>query len=272
MVAYILAASELAPGTDRKRLAAASAVIMLAASLPISFGGWGIRELGAVLALGTIGLPAEKALIVAVLIGMMSMLAPAAIFVGTFALSTPMSKTGRPRTPTVEVDFRAVMAWLLPLAVATTVFFQVQVPVGNGTKLNVNLADPFAICGGILFVLAVVRSGHWPKWRLDNFNGYFLAATIVMTAGLLIGWHSFGWTAWAFTSKYLGWFVLLGYAATGALLVSTGGTEGETVLIRTFLGAGVAIALVEIALVVLKSFGTPIDDAVSAVRDQRHGR
>ena len=83
MAAYVAAAHALAPAVPLLDLAAATAVVMLAAALPISLGGWGVRELSAVAALGAVGVPIDAALIVAILIGVTSLLV-----VGAFALSS----------------------------------------------------------------------------------------------------------------------------------------------------------------------------------------
>ncbi len=62
-----------------------------------------------------------------------------------------------------------------------------------------------------------------------------------MTAALAVGWVSIGWTAWAFTSKYVGWFVLLAYGVTEALLVPKVGEAGRRILLLTFVSAGAAV-------------------------------
>ena len=106
----------------------------------------------------------------------------------------------------------------------------------------------------------------WPSWRLQGLNEQIVLATLIMTVGLLIGWMSFGLTAWAFTSKYLGWFVLLSYGATGALIVGVAGQTGCIVLLRTFIAAGVAICAVEIALLEMRYMGLPIDINLAPLR------
>jgi uncharacterized membrane protein YbhN (UPF0104 family) len=73
LAAYVALASDLAPHIGLAALAAASCIVMLAASLPVSFGGWGLRELSAVVALQAIGLSSASALLVALLIGFLSL-------------------------------------------------------------------------------------------------------------------------------------------------------------------------------------------------------
>jgi hypothetical protein len=128
------------------------------------------------------------------------------------------------------------------------------------------LADPLAITAGSLFVLTAIAQRRWPDWRPPGLNGDAITATFAIMIALLVGWASFGWTAWAFTSKFLGWFVLLGYAATGALLVTKAPRIGSHALLRTFAAAGAAVALVEIGLAELKSLGFPILESISPVR------
>ena len=60
--AYVVGAHSLAPDIAIVELVAASVVVTFVASLPISFAGWGVRELSAVLALGAIGVRSEAAL------------------------------------------------------------------------------------------------------------------------------------------------------------------------------------------------------------------
>jgi uncharacterized membrane protein YbhN (UPF0104 family) len=72
LAAFVVAGHALAPHIDYSSLAAAATVIMFAASLPISFGGWGLREMSAVVALQAVGLPSASALLLALLIGMLS--------------------------------------------------------------------------------------------------------------------------------------------------------------------------------------------------------
>ncbi len=54
-----------------------------------------------------------------------------------------------------------------------------------------------------------------------------------MLVAFLIGWAHFGITEWATTNRLLGWFVLLGYGATGALIVVQGRAAGFKTRLRT---------------------------------------
>jgi uncharacterized membrane protein YbhN (UPF0104 family) len=70
--AFVLAGKGLAPEAGWMDLLAAAALTSFAASVPISIGGWGVRELTAIFAFGQFGVPASSALAVSVLIGLAS--------------------------------------------------------------------------------------------------------------------------------------------------------------------------------------------------------
>jgi len=265
MAAYVSAAHAVAPAVPLIDLAAASAVVMLAASLPISLAGWGVRELSAILALGVVGVPNDAALMVAILIGVTSLLV-----IGAFAVSSLWSP---PNTVQISgdkagpaVDYGMVLAWVVPLLAATSVFFQLYIPVGKG-ELNVNLADPLAIVGGALFVVsAVAYARQWPAWRLSWFNTHILAITAVLAVALLHGAAAFGWTTWALTNRFVGWFILLGYGATGALIANRGDHDGVTILLRTFSAVACSIITLELFLVILSTFGIELPHEVLFLR------
>lgn len=236
MGAYVIAARAIAPQIPLADLAAASTLVMFAASIPISFAGWGVRELSAVAALSAIGVPKEGALLVALLIGTVSLLA-------AFVL-TAVSMVGRPRkikpaTAPIQVDQTSahdlLLPQIIPVVTAILIFFQVNLPT-QSTLINVNLADPILILGGLISLFAMSQ-GRFPLWRISGVNLHFIACTLVMTLGLLIGAHSIGWTEWALTNKYLGWFVLMATAFTGAMTASIGLEK----VLRTFVVAGCAV-------------------------------
>jgi hypothetical protein len=253
--AYVIAAHTLSPQTSIYNLIAASAIVMFATSVPISLAGWGMREMSAVVGLGAIGVPAHSALTAAVMIGIGSL-----IVVGMFAaISLPEFRAGRqpPRPSTAQtIDYYRVLEWVLPLGAATLVLFQIYVPVQSGL-LNVNLADPLAILGGVLFIIRYC----WPRrpaWRVAHVNLAAVLATLVLGLALLLGAERFGWTTWAVTNRFLGWFVLLAYATTGALIVRDAQKEGFRLLLLTFAGATAAIAGIETILILLTNVGISV--------------
>ena len=263
MVAYVAAARALSPQTSIPDLIAASVIVMFAASVPISLAGWGVREMSALVALGAIGVAPHAALMAAVLIGVGSMLSMGLIA----AMSLPGS-TGKKQLGAADgegsIDYYRALAWALPLTVATLVLFQVYVPIQSGV-LNVNLADPLAILSGVIFILAVARTGL-PRWRVTYINSAIMAATLVLTISLFIGAHRFGWTEWAIVNRFCGWFLLLAYGATGALIVSHGRKEALAIFALTFVGATTAVAALELVFIILANLGFRVPIVIGRVQ------
>jgi uncharacterized membrane protein YbhN (UPF0104 family) len=234
--AYVVAAMALAPGANIGDLAAASFVIMFAASLPISLSGWGVRELSAVFVLKAIGIPPATAVAVAVSVGTLSLLVIAAIAVFSLALPKRPVATAPAFPPRREApDIAAALAWLVPLLVATLIVIQIKAPTASGL-LNFNPADPFAVIGTALFVHAIHKNGA-PAWRVSKLPWHVAIMTAAIVLSFLIGVLSFGLTDWAMFNRLLGWFVLLAYASTGALIVQAAGATGASICLKTFVGA-----------------------------------
>lgn len=246
MVAYMLAAHSLAPNIPALSLFGATLVVMFAASIPISFAGWGVRELSAVVALGAIGLDPAQAVLTAVIVGLGSMLAAGICA----AITLPATMADRPSFAVAieRTDYAAWLALAVPVAVAIAVPFQVYLPI-SGSIVNANLADPLALIGAALFVLRQVSARRFPVWR-HKFLGVAVAVmTGIIVLSLLIGFAHFGVTTWALMNRFVGWFLLLAYVATGALVVSVHGERGIFYVAGGFVGAVAAIGGAELLLV-----------------------
>jgi len=255
MVAYLLAAHVLSPQTPIAGLIATSAIVMFAASVPISLAGWGVREMSAVVALGAIGVAPQNALLAAVTVGTLSMLSMVVLSIVSVPASLRKNAATAPRAVSTHINYTRALQWVVPLAIATLVFFQIYIPIGSGTLLNVNLADPLAVLGGVLFVLMYVQERKLPEWRYPYLNMAVVAASVVLTISLFIGAVRFGWTEWAVVNRYWGWYILLAYAGSGALLTKNFGREALRILLLTFAGAGAAVAVLDIFLVALNNLG-----------------
>ncbi len=94
MGAYVLVAHSLAPAVNISDVIAASLIVMFAASVPISLAGWGMREMSAVTALSTIGVPAHIGFTTAVLVGFGSLLAMGVILAFSITPWPPKANGG----------------------------------------------------------------------------------------------------------------------------------------------------------------------------------
>jgi Lysylphosphatidylglycerol synthase TM region len=254
MAAYVVAAHALAPETQTVDIAAASAVVMLAASVPISLAGWGVRELGAIYVLGVIGIGRETALVIAILVGAAALAAVAILAAGVALARVAPSPAPTSAPPAPRFDLSVVLAWGIPVIVAIAMLFQVHAPLAT-SRLNVNLADPLVLVAASLFVLELIRARRLPDWRLPLFNAHLAAMTAVILFAFARGWLDFGITTWALTNRLAGWFVLLAYLATGALIVAYGGYGGLRMALRTFVGAVLAITAFDLVIYSLARLG-----------------
>ncbi len=257
MAAYVIAAHGVSPNTPVSELFAASSIVMFAAAIPISLAGWGVREMSAVIALGAIGIASDASITAAILVGAGSMISMATIAAIAFPyLSGPRRQTYS--RAGLSFDYTVALAWTLPCIAAILILFQIYVPVGAGL-LNVNLADPIAILASALFMLKHFQQKHPPKWRVQYVNFSLVAMTGALTFALFFGALHFGWTSWAVVNRYCGWFILLSYGATGALIVNeAGGKSALQILLLTYVGAAIAVVGVDYGLILLKGVGVPI--------------
>lgn len=267
MAAYLAAAIGLSHSVPVPSLMAAIALVMFAASVPISLAGWGLREVSAVYALGAIGVPYDAALVAALLVGFSSIaiMALLALAGSLFANDAP-SRVADPVRPDAKLLHSTFLNWFIPLFVASAVFFQIYIPAGMG-KLNVNLADSLVLFGGALFVHRLLSRPAGPSTgRVPGIG--FLAAlmTAVIVLAFAHGWAVDGWTAWASANRLFGWFVLLAYAGTGALLASQKDAEGFPVLLRTFVASGLAVVAFELVLLLAVAVGMPIPQSLLGLR------
>lgn len=264
MIAYIAAVLNLAPDMGVLPVAAAAAVVMLAAAVPVSLAGWGVRELGAIYALGAIGVDRETSIVVAVLIG-----AAALAVVGGLAAATAVIKTDTRQSPAAPAapafDTGSMLAWGLPILAIVAVFFQIHVPLA-ASRLNVNLADPIALTAAAILIVDHVVARRWPAWRLPSFNLFLALMTACLILAFLNGWIRFGLTSWALTNRLAGWFILLAYLGAGSLIVRHGGDRGFELLLRGFAAAAIGIIVVDLAIFSLVRLGLPVPEEITAYR------
>jgi len=239
MTAYMSLIHVLAPGIPWTTMAAATALIMLAASIPISLAGWGLREMSALSVLGLLGVSSQAALTVALSVGVLSLAVSAIMALSALGHAVTATPAGQ-NTAGRSLNYVALLDIVIPLAAATAVFFQVFLPVRDSV-ISVNLADPIVILGGSLFVLHQVGRRALPQWRMAHFNVFVLGATAAVVVAYFIGLTRFGYTNWAFANRLVGWPILLSYGAVGALIVHRMAHGGYDMLLRTFVATGLTI-------------------------------
>jgi uncharacterized membrane protein YbhN (UPF0104 family) len=236
-------------------LMAAAAVISFAAAIPISVGGWGVRELAAVTVLGLMGVAAEDALSVSIIVGLCSTL----VIVSVAPISLRRSKMKSTKIyskPMMHspIEIEKTAAWLLGMITTVAVFFQVYITLPGGV-VNVNLADPFAILALAAVVLHCVFNREWPNWRLLRFNQALLVLSLLLILGFVRGWLEIGITQWALGGRLIGWLILLGYLSAGYILLIHAGRHGLRRLVETMAATAAMVVLAQMMLRVLVHWG-----------------
>lgn len=253
---FVLGVLALRPETPLLSSFAAAALISFAASLPITIGGWGVRELAAVFVLGKLGISAADAVTISIVIGLC---ATVVILVLTpFVLRKPMSQPPHDLECTVNthsvLEIERASAWLLGMAVAVTIFFQFHIELPAGV-LNLNLADPFAILALAAVSLHALMLRQPPKWRIAEFNQILLLFSVLLLIGFIVGWLKIGVTQWALGGRLLGWLVLLGYLSAGYLIAVHAGARGARRLGETLAATAVIVVLWQVVSRVLYTQG-----------------
>lgn len=247
---YVLFDSVL-PESNILHVLSAAAIVSFLAGLPVSFGGWGLREISSMYILSFLGGSSVSALAASVLLGLTSMAAVLVLFPLLFVRSKVykdvLERQSTSGVSAISVEDFAV--WILTLMVGLLVLFQVHVQVGTG-YLNVNLADPFAILIFSTVILNVVLKRELPEWGVPKFNLYLSLITLAFVVSYILGVYSFGATSWA-SGKVIGWLVLLGYLFSGYLVVNNFGRVGFFKLSQLMLITITVVLLVNIFMWVL---------------------
>lgn len=246
LLAYTALGLVIEPTLNVSDALAVSALVMLAASLPVSFAGWGIRELSAAAAFQAIGASPEAGITLGVGIGLLSVLS---LLINLLAVSLLPTDTGPDRSTHAErpiPGLQRTVAMMLPLMAAIGVLFQIRLPTASGA-VNVNLADPIAIVAAIVLVGAVLsREIRLPLWRTAGLGATLAAFSLVLVAGFLNGYFKLGLIDWALYNRLVGWGVLLAFLATGALAGRIGGTQSAATVCRLYVLGCLVLVILEL--------------------------
>lgn len=243
-----------APNTELISLMSAAAITSFVASLPISFAGWGPRELAAIYTLGLFGVPTKEALSASILCGVLSIIS--VLLLSPWGLlrersshkgvtqKDPLHTTAQRANQAISMPNTA--AWIFAMAIALLIFFQLHVTLAN-TSININLSDIFAVLALTATILYCISARSWPKWRLQKINLYLCLITSAILLSFLIGWSAFGTSSWA-VSKLAGWFVLLGFMSAGYLCVSNLGIKAFRHIIEHMVAIACTIIVLQLIL------------------------
>ena len=240
-------------------IASALVIVMFIAGLPISLGGWGIRELSAVAALGAVGIESPMALAAALLVGLFSLGVNLAIaFPGLFLALRPGQKVEQDAEgANRSTRWNAGLVMGIAMLTAVAIFFQVRFQRGEG-EIAVNAADFFALIGlgSLILLLAGWKERIAALPRLITWP--LLGLSLLLVYGLVLGYANFGASSWALINRGLGWLIILGYVGMGLSLALVDAEQGRRFVLRLFVAAGAAVAALQIVFLILVKLGFPL--------------
>jgi len=251
LTTFVIVISVYAPNISLVYVYSAAAIISFAASIPISFNGWGIREIASVYILGLLDINFSDALAASLIIGVCSTLA---ILISSPYLIFKQKHIHYESNINNDVISQRLFyeksaVWALTIATTVAIFFQIHVEVpGFQNIVNINMADPFAIFSLTIILQSLIKNRSFPSWRYPEFNKSIGIISVILVFGFLVGLNKIGITPWALGSRLFGWIVILGYISTGYLVVSYLGMQGLRRFSDLFISMAVIIITLQISL------------------------
>ena len=236
----------------------AAAVISFFSSLPISVNGWGVRETASVFVLQYFNIPTEQALAISILIGLCS---SAVILVAASYVFKRKQKAVNNSKTSINMEnhlkeMEKPAIWLLAIAVAGLVLFQIHIQVPQMDALiNINLADPFALFAFTIMIQELVQRKTLPQWRFPRFNQVLIIMSVMLFFGFINALPGIGVTSWALGSRLLGWVVILGYLSVGYLITSHLGQQGVRRFTENILLIAMVIILMQVLIRIFDYYG-----------------
>lgn len=257
LAAYLELFHALDPASISLKLVAALTIVMLATSLPISFAGFGLRELSAATVLTLVGVSPTTAVASSVLIGIIYIVVAGLIGLTALPLASkeqPKLRENKPdsieRRPFVT---DALIIQCFAIACAVLIFFRVRAPVSDREVLiNINVADVVVFMALTVIALMILVG------RLRNlFPPAIFRSALVLTAALsigMIGAFSYGHLGgWAIYTRGWGWIVILGYLALGAATVRLAGEAGREIVANCLMVSTVTICALQLGAALVNS-------------------
>tara|TARA_R110002096_G_scaffold85802_7_gene197859 strand:+ start:815 stop:3103 length:2289 start_codon:yes stop_codon:yes gene_type:complete len=254
LLTFLIFLAPLESTGDLRAEVSVSLIVMFAASIPISFSGWGIRELSAAFVFGLIGLEVSESVAVSVAVGITSLIALLIYSLATWRRvitdknipnELPDDAIAAGRGPLIP---RGFFALAVGCAVAVLIIFQIRLPVGDGFVM-VNLADPIIIFSSVVSILVLLQKYRDGEIQINKAPLYALAVGLgIFILGLMLGYSRFGYTDWAFVNKAVGILLLIGYCLCGIYATSIGRGFSSGVIIPRVYIISVAVVVGTVSL------------------------
>ena len=191
------------------------AIVVLATSIPIGFGGWGIRETAAAGVFLALGLPPEIGVVIGVLYGLLYL----AILVASILMLKPKDAKPQPTSTKIQNPFEDVNFWpVTSLLMMALLPFQIRLPLAEGL-ITLNSVDVIALIAMINFIILKWLSNRIKTIWADQLMWPGLVATgLMIVIGWFVGWLHFGSNEWATANRLTGLILVFSFLFTGAAM------------------------------------------------------
>lgn len=238
LAAYVVLAHDLLDNISILLMLGAFSIVMLGAAIPISFAGWGLRELSSGFIFMYIGLESEIGIIIALFVGVLSLLSLGVhasviyLFGGNREVQLQDDiPTKRERKFHFEKGLAFVVALLLPILIGV----QIKVPTNQGL-ISLNLADPVAIVVALSFASLWFKNYlHHSIWRIKNFSIALLCFVCLILYGWTLGFLKDGISDWATYNRLFGLIAIFSYLFSGVFIVVVFKGKILNLMTRSFL-------------------------------------
>lgn len=264
--AYASALLAVTATPDASTLIAAILLVMFCASFPVSIGGWGVREVSAVLVLTSIGFDPDAALFMSVVVGLLTLAAT--------VLMTPALLIGRGRNrlsaDQVPIGGRhdidevgKAFVSILATVVAVLLFVQVPIPIGSSV-VTVSAADlpVLLLSTGLLFHRSATFSMIAGN-RSFVISLLLLSVIILLWGAISVASGNAGY--WVLFNRMIGWIVIVAYAMCGMVVASIVSPSSLLNVISHSMNALVLVILTVGSANLAILFGVPTIDVVLGV-------
>lgn len=215
---FTFALKSLGSNLDIKTLFSGSLVVSFIASLPLSVNGWGLREFAAVNVFGYIGIVKEKALIAAMSVGALSFVALIVLGI-VFTFGFKKQRLVNLKNNLMQShEIEKTIVSFLGFSLCVLIFYQIHLQY-NEIVFNINLADPLALCGFVITILGTLSKKLHLKFTIEKTKLCILFFVLAFIFSTIVGLSKSGAFNYYYFHKSIGFFILLGYAGSGAMLV-----------------------------------------------------
>ena len=191
------------------------AIVVLATSIPIGFGGWGVREAAAAGVFLALGLPPEIGIVIGVLYGFLNLI----ILVATILILKPKETKPLPTSTKIENPFKGINFWpVTSLLIVALLPFQIRLPLTEGV-VTLNSVDVIAVIAMINFILLEWLSSRIKALWADQLMWPGLVAIgLMIVIGWFVGWLHFGSNEWATANRLTGLIVVFSFLFAGSAM------------------------------------------------------